>query len=83
VTLLPLLAVPIENRRGDLVVLRLTGPEPGRTLGLAYRPGSPLKARFAKVAEVIGAAARGALAAPSKPGAAERRPPHARARGAR
>jgi LysR family hydrogen peroxide-inducible transcriptional activator len=57
VTLLPSLAVPIENRRGDLATLRLSSPEPARTLGLAYRPGSPLKARFERVAEVIRAAA--------------------------
>jgi LysR family hydrogen peroxide-inducible transcriptional activator len=61
VTLLPTLAVPIENRRGDLSVLRLSGPEPARTLGLAYRSGSPLKARFARVAEVIADAVRDSL----------------------
>jgi LysR family hydrogen peroxide-inducible transcriptional activator len=57
VTLLPSLAVPIENRRGDLTILRLSSPEPARTLGIAYRAGSPLKERFSKVAEVIRAAA--------------------------
>jgi LysR family hydrogen peroxide-inducible transcriptional activator len=57
VTLLPGLAIPIENRRGDLAILRLSAPEPARTLGLAYRPGSPLKARFERVAEVVRQAA--------------------------
>ncbi|MFT3924726.1 MAG: LysR substrate-binding domain-containing protein [Myxococcales bacterium] len=73
VTLLPSLAIPIENRRGDLTILRLTAPEPARTLGLAFRPGSPLKARFAKVAEVIGQAAQPALA--NQPRTRERRAP--------
>ncbi len=66
VTLLPTLAVPIENRRGDLSILRLTSPEPFRTLGLAFRPGSPLKARYVRVAEVIGEAAKPALSSLKK-----------------
>jgi LysR family hydrogen peroxide-inducible transcriptional activator len=66
VTLLPSLAVPIENRRGDLTILRLSSPEPARTLGLAYRSGSPLKTRFARVADVIGQAAQPTLSGPGK-----------------
>lgn len=66
VTLLPALAVPIENRSGDLTILRLTAPEPFRTLGLAFRSGSPLKARFERVAEVIGEAAKPALSSLTK-----------------
>jgi LysR family hydrogen peroxide-inducible transcriptional activator len=53
VTLLPSLAVRIENRRGDLAIVGLTHPEPFRTLALAYRPGSPLKARCDFLAEII------------------------------
>ncbi|MHA7633768.1 LysR substrate-binding domain-containing protein [Corallococcus sp. M7] len=41
VTLLPQLAVPMENRRGELVVRPFAPPGPGRTLALAWRPGHP------------------------------------------
>jgi LysR family hydrogen peroxide-inducible transcriptional activator len=66
VTLLPTLAVPIENRRGDLAILPLSSPEPARTIGLAYRPGSPLKPRLERVADVIAAAAAPLLMAGNK-----------------
>lgn len=42
VTLLPRLAVPIENRRGALVVRRFAPPVPSRTLALVARPGSTI-----------------------------------------
>lgn len=42
VTLLPRLAVPVENRRSELSVRRLASPEPHRTLALVWRPRSPL-----------------------------------------
>src|SRR5512137_1854488 len=42
VTLLPRLAVPVENRRSELSVRRLAIPEPHRTLALVWRPRSPL-----------------------------------------
>ncbi|WP_223763262.1 LysR substrate-binding domain-containing protein [Corallococcus sp. AS-1-6] len=41
VTLLPQLAVSMENRRGELVVRPFAPPGPGRTLALAWRPGHP------------------------------------------
>lgn len=41
VTLLPRLAVPMENRQGQLVVRPFAPPGPGRTLVLAWRPGHP------------------------------------------
>jgi LysR family transcriptional regulator, hydrogen peroxide-inducible genes activator len=43
VTLLPTLAVPTENRRGNFSVLPFSKPRPGRTLVLAYRQASPAK----------------------------------------
>jgi LysR family transcriptional regulator, hydrogen peroxide-inducible genes activator len=43
VTLLPTLAVAIENRRGNFAVLPFTKPKPGRTIVLAYRSASPAK----------------------------------------
>jgi LysR family transcriptional regulator, hydrogen peroxide-inducible genes activator len=53
VTLLPALALPVENRRGQLRVRRFTAPEPGRTLVLAWRRGSALRAPFLTLAETI------------------------------
>lgn len=44
VTLLPRLALPVENRRGALRLRALTGPAPFRTLALVWRRGSPLTA---------------------------------------
>lgn len=41
VTLLPQLAVAMENRQGQLVVRPFAPPGPGRTLALAWRPGHP------------------------------------------
>ncbi|NBD12275.1 LysR substrate-binding domain-containing protein [Corallococcus silvisoli] len=41
ITLLPKLAVPMENRQGQLVVRPFAPPGPGRTLALAWRPGHP------------------------------------------
>lgn len=53
VTLLPTLAVPIENRRGDLSVLPFSKPRPGRTIVLAYRPASPSKATLLAIAATL------------------------------
>lgn len=53
VTLLPCLAVPLENRRGDLKI-RAIGPKaPSRTLALVWRRGSSRRATFEAVAETI------------------------------
>ena len=42
ITLLPELAVPVENRRAQLDVRPFTAPAPSRTLGLVWRPASPM-----------------------------------------
>jgi LysR family hydrogen peroxide-inducible transcriptional activator len=42
VTLLPELALRVENRRGELALRRFAPPGPARTLVLAWRPASPL-----------------------------------------
>jgi LysR family hydrogen peroxide-inducible transcriptional activator len=65
VTLLPSLALPVENRRGQLRVRRFTSPEPGRTLVLAWRRGSALREPLTTIAETIRSAygARGGRAA--------------------
>jgi len=50
VTLLPSIAVPVENRRGQLVV-RSFGPHgPGRTIGLAWRRGSAVAPALTRMA---------------------------------
>lgn len=56
VTLLPAMAVPLENRRGDLKV-RAIGPKaPRRTLALVWRKGSSRQATFLAVAKAMASA---------------------------
>lgn len=57
VTLLPALALPVENRRAQLRVRRFTRGGPSRTLLLAWRHGSALRGAL----EAVGAAIRTAL----------------------
>lgn len=52
-TLLPLLAVPVENRRGQLRVRPFVKPAPQRTLVLAWRRGSALGVALARIAAVL------------------------------
>jgi LysR family hydrogen peroxide-inducible transcriptional activator len=56
VTLLPAIALPVENRRGQLAVRPFVAPGPGRTLALAWRRGSALRAPLQRIAETIRAA---------------------------
>ena len=56
VTLLPSIALPVENRRGQLIVRAFAPPGPGRTLVLAWRRGSALRAPLARIAATIRAA---------------------------
>jgi LysR family hydrogen peroxide-inducible transcriptional activator len=58
VTLLPSIAVPVENRRGQLRVRRFASPEPGRTLALAWRRGSALRAPLRALAAAMRTALR-------------------------
>lgn len=53
VTLLPSLAVPVENRRGQLAVRPFTKPAPGRTLALVWRRGAATKTTLESVARTI------------------------------
>ena len=48
VTLLPQVAVDVEARDERVKLLRFAEPEPGRTIGLAWRRTSPRKADFAR-----------------------------------
>lgn len=51
VTLLPSMALPVENRRGQLVVRSFVAPGPRRTIALAWRHGSALASAFTRLAE--------------------------------
>ncbi len=51
VTLLPQLAVEVENRRGSLVIRPFRAPTPGRTLAFAWRPGSPVGEALKRLAD--------------------------------
>lgn len=53
VTLLPSLALPVENRRGQLRVRSFARPGPGRTLALAWRRGSAVRTALEHVAGTI------------------------------
>jgi LysR family hydrogen peroxide-inducible transcriptional activator len=52
-TLLPMLAIPVENRRGQIDVRPLSPPGPGRTIGLVWRPSSPYSSAFRAVAAAL------------------------------
>jgi LysR family transcriptional regulator, hydrogen peroxide-inducible genes activator len=56
-TLMPSIAVPVENRRGHLEVRPFAKPAPGRTLALIWRPRSPFASLFAELARTLRAAA--------------------------
>jgi LysR family hydrogen peroxide-inducible transcriptional activator len=53
VTLLPEVAVDAEARDARVKLLRFSAPEPGRSIGLAFRRTSPRKKDFAALGEVI------------------------------
>jgi len=68
VTLLPRLSVPIENRRGALVVRPFAPPAPARTLALVWRPRSPLAPALKPLAAALGESLRRVAAARASPG---------------
>jgi LysR family hydrogen peroxide-inducible transcriptional activator len=53
ITLLPSMAVPVENRRGQLEVRPFVKPAPGRTIALVWRPRSPFAAVFTELARAF------------------------------
>jgi LysR family hydrogen peroxide-inducible transcriptional activator len=53
VTLLPSLALSVENRRGQLRIRRFATPVPGRTIALAWRRGCALREALRRVSETI------------------------------
>lgn len=62
VTLLPRLAVAVENRRGTLVVRPFAPPPPARTLALVWRPRSPLARAMEPLGQALGGSFRGIAA---------------------
>lgn len=52
-TLLPQIAVDVENRRGQLDVRPFTAPVPSRKIGLVWRPRSPFGETFEAIAEAM------------------------------
>jgi LysR family hydrogen peroxide-inducible transcriptional activator len=53
VTLIPQIAADVEQRDTRVKFLRLENPQPGRTIGLAFRKTSPRKADFAALGDAV------------------------------
>jgi LysR family hydrogen peroxide-inducible transcriptional activator len=53
VTLVPRVAVDVEIRDERIKLLRFAAPEPGRTIGLAWRRTSPRKADFVALGQLL------------------------------
>ena len=53
ITLIPQIAADVERRDERMKFLRLENPQPGRSIGLAFRRTSPRKADFAALGEVV------------------------------
>ncbi|MGO2418752.1 MAG: DNA-binding transcriptional regulator OxyR [Vibrio casei] len=53
ITLLPQLSVPKEKSKDGVSYVKAVNPTPSRQIVLVYRPGSPLKKRFEKLAKFI------------------------------
>ncbi|PJG86162.1 DNA-binding transcriptional regulator OxyR [Conservatibacter flavescens] len=62
VTLMPELAVLNEGDRKGVKYIPCQAPEPARTIALVYRPGSPLRNRYEKVAVAVSEAVKPILA---------------------
>jgi LysR family transcriptional regulator, hydrogen peroxide-inducible genes activator len=63
VTLIPQIAADVERRDDRVKFLRLQNPQPGRSIGLAFRRTSPRKADFAALGEVVKESVDGSSAA--------------------
>jgi LysR family transcriptional regulator, hydrogen peroxide-inducible genes activator len=69
VTLIPQIAADVEKRDERVKFLRLENPQPGRSIGLAFRRTSPRKADFAALGEVV----KESVGGPRAPDAAQRK----------
>ena len=65
VTLLPTIAVDVENRRGQLAIRPLAGRVRGRTICLAWRKASPVAGALRELAKVMATASRPATKLPA------------------
>ena len=65
VTLIPQIAADVERRDERIKFLRLENPQPGRSIGLAFRRTSPRRADFAALGDVV----RESMAVPRCPAA--------------
>ena len=65
VTLLPSIAIEVENRRGQLAIKPLAGRAQGRTICLAWRRAAPLGGALRELAKVMATASRPATKLPS------------------
>lgn len=70
VTLLPSIALPVENRRGQLVVRPFAPPGPGRTIALAWRRESALAPSMTRLAASIRSALEAREGGPTATGQA-------------
>lgn len=59
VTLIPQIAADIEQRDTRVKFLRLRDPQPGRSIGLAFRKTAPRHADFVALGDVVRACVRG------------------------
>jgi LysR family hydrogen peroxide-inducible transcriptional activator len=53
VTLVPEVAVDVEVRDERVKLLRFSAPQPGRIIGLAWRPTSPRKVEFVALGQIV------------------------------
>lgn len=53
ITLMPELAVLHDGKRGGVKYIPFQTPQPSRNITLIYRPGSPLRSRYERVANVV------------------------------
>jgi len=53
ITLLPKLAVEVENRRGQIEIRPFVPPAPSRTIALVWRPSSPFGAAFHELGDTL------------------------------
>ncbi|MGP9813263.1 LysR substrate-binding domain-containing protein [Rhodopseudomonas sp. NSM] len=68
-TLIPQIAAEIERRDTRVKFLRLRRPQPGRTIGLAFRKTSPRRQDFEALGDVVKEGVGGAPAAAAQPAA--------------
>ncbi|OOF47411.1 DNA-binding transcriptional regulator OxyR [Rodentibacter trehalosifermentans] len=61
-TFMPELAVRNEGARQGVKYIPCHSPEPARSIALVYRPGSPLRNRYERVASAVGSAVKSILA---------------------